>query len=626
MHQHPGSRAGEREPAESPAGYMRRTFQFSQTCLLLIALLAMTSCSRESGGSQGAVFETEPPNVAPVGWAFSRERVIPTYGTGGMLSTTDHVASEIGLEVLQRGGNAVDAAVAVHFVLAVVNPEAGNIGGGGFMIVRMADGEAAALDFREKAPLASTRDMFLDDQGLLTDRSQVGHLAAGVPGSVAGMWEAHQRFGSLPWAELVEPSVNLAEGIVVHARLASSLRTHQARLRRYPATASVFLLDGRAPRVGDRLIQQDLAATLRRISSEGKDGFYRGRTAELIEAEMQRGAGIMTREDLDRYAVVWRDPIVFQYRDYTVLSMPPPSSGGVVLAEMLNIVEGYDLRDFGFLSRDHAHVWAEAAKRAFADRNTLADPDFVPQPTDTLVSNAYATERRAEIDTNQATRSEQVLSGLLTDTNGATQREGRDTTHYSILDGNGNAVAVTTTINSLYGSLVTVAGAGFLLNNEMDDFTTSPGTPNQFGLVQGEQNAIEPEKRMLSSMSPTVLLDAAGRVKLITGSPGGPTIISTVAQIISNIVDFDMDIGSATAAPRLHHQHSPDILYYERNGLAPDVASALRALGHTVEARSGYQGDTQSIVVLQDGTLTGIADPRKGGAAMSVRQRHEVVQ
>ena len=606
---------------------MGRAFRCSQTFLSLIALIAMASCAGLSGGPRSVVAEAEAPGAAPPGWAFPRERATTTYGEGGMLATTDRMASEIGAEVLRRGGNAVDAAVAVHFALAVVNPEAGNIGGGGFMVVQMADGEAVALDFREKAPLAATLDMFLDDRGLLTDRSRVGHLAAGVPGSVAGMWAAHNRFGSLPWAELVEPSVNLAEGMVVHERLASSLHAYQARLQRYAATASVFLPHRRAPLVGDRLIQPDLADTLRRISSEGKDGFYRGRTAELIEDEMQRGGGIMTREDLGRYTAVWRDPIVFQYRDHTVVSMPPPSSGGVAIAEMLNIVEGYDLRELGFLTRDHAHVWTEAAKRAFADRNAyLSDPDFVPQPVDTLISDAYAAGRRAEIDAGEATRSEQVLPGLPTDTRGATPREGRDTTHYSILDGRGNAVAVTTTINSLYGSLVTVTGAGFLLNNEMDDFAASPGTPNQFGLVQGERNAIEPEKRMLSSMSPTVLLDAAGRVKLVTGSPGGPTIISSVAQMISNVVDFNMDIWSATAAPRLHHQHFPDVLYYEHNGLAPGVELALRAMGHNIEARSGYQGEAQSILVLPDGTLTGMADPRKGGAALSVRQTREVVQ
>ena len=605
---------------------MSGVFRLSGGFLSLLALIVIASCSGMSGGPPGGA-DAAAEVVGPSGWAFPPERIVAAYADGGMLSTTDRVASEVGAEVLRRGGNAVDAAVAVHFALAVVTPEAGNIGGGGFMIVRMADGEAAALDFREKAPLAATRDMFLDDQGRLTDRSQVGHLAAGVPGSVAGMWEAHDRFGSLPWSELIEPSVHLAEGIVVHERLARSLAAHEAPLQRFPSTASVFLPNGHAPRVGDRFIQQDLAATLRRISSDGKDGFYRGRTAELIETEMQRGGGAITREDLDRYAAVWRDPIVFQYRDHTVVSMPPPSSGGVAIAELLNVLEGYELRELGFLTTEHAHAWAEAAKRAFADRNTyLADPDFVAQPVDRLISDAYAAARRGEIDADRATPFEQVLPGLPSETSGAPPREGGDTTHYSIVDGSGNAVAVTTTLNSLYGSGVTVAGAGFLLNNEMDDFAASPGTANQFGLVQGEGNAIEPEKRMLSSMSPTVVLDAAGRVKLVTGSPGGPTIISSVAQMISNVVDFDMDVASATAAPRLHHQHVPDVLSYERDGLTTEVESALRGLGHNVEALAGYQGDTQSILVLPDGTRTGVADPRRGGAALGVRQTIDVVQ
>ena len=605
---------------------MSRVYELSCVFLVLVAAAVLGSCSGTSSGPP-APAESESAGNTPTGWLFPHERVIATYADGGMLSTTDRVASEIGAEVLRRGGNAVDAAVAVHFALAVVTPEAGNIGGGGFMIVRMADGESAALDFREKAPLAATRDMFLDGLGQLTDRGQVGHLAVGVPGSVAGMWEAHDRFGSLPWAELVEPSVRLAEGIVVHERLASSLARYEPRLQRFPSTASVFLPDGYAPRVGDRFVQQDLAATLRRISRDGKDGFYQGQTAELIESEMQRGGGAITRDDLARYTAVWRDPVVFQYRDHTVVSMPPPSSGGVTVAEMLNVLEGYELRELGFLTAAHVHAWAEAAKRAFADRNTyLADPDFVAQPVDMLVSDAYAATRREEIDAGQATQFEEVLPGLSSETSGAAPPEGGDTTHYSIVDNGGNAVAVTTTINSLYGSLVTVAGAGFLLNNEMDDFAARPGSPNQFGLVQGEGNAIEPEKRMLSSMSPTILLDAAGRVRLVTGSPGGPTIISSVAQIISNVVDFDMDIASATAAPRLHHQHVPDVLSYERDGLGADVVSALRELGHNVEAITGYRGDTQSILVLPGGTLAGVADPRGGGAAIGVRQAIEVTR
>jgi gamma-glutamyltranspeptidase/glutathione hydrolase len=547
-----------------------------------------------------------------------------------MVSTTDRVATEIGVEILRRGGNAVDAAVATQFALGAVNPEAGNIGGGGFMVVRMSDGRTTALDFREKAPLAASRNMYLDGKGTVTDRAVVGHLAAGVPGSVAGMWEAHKRFGSLPWAELVQPAINLAEGIVVHERLAESLQAHEQELRKYPGTAGVFLPGGRAPRVGDRLIQHDLAETLRRIARNGKDGFYRGRTAELTTEEMRRGGGIMSMQDLADYEAVWRDPLVFKYRGHTIITMPPPSSGGATMAEILNILEGYNLKALGYLSSGHVHFWTEAVRRAFADRNEyLADPDFVPQPTERMISDTYAAERRTDIHPDRATPSDQVRPGL--GPGGSTNTtlgpgEAQHTTHYSIVDRQGNAVAVTTTINSLYGSFVTVTGAGYLLNNEMDDFAASPGTPNQYGLLQGEANAIAPRKRMLSSMTPTIVLDDSGRVKLVTGSPGGPTIITTVAQIVSNVVDFDMDIATATAAPRLHHQHLPDVVQYERAGLNQDVVMALRGLGYRVEARSGYQGDTQSIQFLANGTFAGVADPRGGGAALSVQEAREVVR
>jgi gamma-glutamyltranspeptidase/glutathione hydrolase len=564
------------------------------------------------------------------GWAFPHGRVAATYGAKGMVSTTDRVASEIGAEVIRRGGNAVDAAVATHFALAVVNPEAGNIGGGGFLIIRMADGRTAALDFREKAPLRATRDMYLARDGQNADRSIVGHLAAGVPGSVAGMWAAHQRFGSLPWSELMQPAVSLADGLVVHQRLAASLREHESLLQKFPATAQAFLFDRHAPRVGERLVQHDLAQTLRRIAADGSDGFYRGRTADLIEAEMGRGGGIVTREDLVKYQAVWREPITFQYRDRTVISMPPPSSGGATLAEILNILEGYDLQQLGYLSADYIHVWTEAVKRAYADRNAyLADPDFVSQPIARMISDAYATQRRADIRMDRDTPSADVRPGLAAMTpsqTAASLREGGNTTHYSVVDGAGNAVSVTTTLNSLYGSLVTVEGAGFLLNNEMDDFATKPGAPNQFGLIQGESNAIQPGKRMLSSMTPVILLGQDGKVQMVTGTPGGGTIITTMAQIISNVVDFGMDVAGATGAPRLHHQHLPDVLSFEYAGLPVAVQQALRSRGHTVQERTGYQGDTQSIEVLPNGMLIGVADPRRGGAAVAVDESRLVVQ
>ncbi len=591
----------------------------------LMAALAAVGCAPEPASTP--LPTSAAAWTAPAAWALPADRTTTAYGTGGMVATTDRVATEVGVEILRRGGNAVDAAVATHFALASVNPEAGNIGGGGFMIVRTAAGETAALDFREKAPGLATREMFLDAQGAPTDRSRAGYLASGVPGSVAGMWEAHRRFGSLSWTELVQPAIHLADGIVVHARLAGSLQAYENRLRRYPATAAAFLPGGRAPRVGERLVQSDLAATLRRIAVAGADGFYRGRTADLIDAEMRRGGGLITRDDLAGYRAVWREPLLFQYRSHTIASMPPSSSGGVALAAILNVLEGYDVAGWGLLSRDHAHVWAEAAKRAFADRNAyLADPDFVEQPTAVLISDEYATRRRGEIDLHAATPSARVLPGLGSADAPAGPAESHDTTHYSIVDGAGMAAAVTTTINSLYGNLVTVDGAGFLLNNEMDDFTVHAGAPNQFGVVQGEGNAVGPHKRMLSSMTPVVVLDPSGRVRLVTGSPGGPTIITTVAQMISNVVDFGMSLGAATSAPRLHHQHLPDTLYYERGGLAPEVVAGLESIGHHLEERNGYQGDTQSILVLPDGTLSGVSDPRRGGAAASVLGRRDVVQ
>jgi gamma-glutamyltranspeptidase/glutathione hydrolase len=549
----------------------------------------------------------------PDTWAFPARSLLPVYSRSGLVITTDSVASSIGAEVLRRGGNAIDAAIATHFALAVVNPEAGNIGGGGFMIAQLSDGTTAALDFRETAPLAATRDMFLDARGEVTERSIVGHLAVAVPGSVAGMWEAHRRFGSKPWSELLQPAIRLAGGVVVHERLASSLREYRDRLQQFPATARIF---GGTTNAGERLEQRDLAQTLRRIQADGADGFYRGRTAELIVAEMRRGGGIITLEDLARYRAVWRDPIRFRYRDHDVISMPPPSSGGATIAEILNILEGYDLKSLGYLSAEYVHLFAEAARRAFADRNAyLGDPDFVAQPVAQMISDQHAAVRRASIRPDRATRSSEVLPGL-----GAAPASGEHTTHYSIMDSRGNAVAVTTTLNSLYGSRITVTGAGFLLNNVMDDFTSKPGVPNQFGLVQGAANAIAGGKRMLSAMTPTIVLDPRGRVKVVTGSPGGATIITSVAQTVSNFVDFGMALAAATAAPRLHHQHLPDMLRFERGGLDSSVVVQLRARGHDVSERSGYQGDVQTIFVLPDGRMSGVADPRRGGAAVSVEQ------
>ncbi len=553
--------------------------------------------------------QSRPPVVFPEAWRFSGDDA-PVSAEHAVVVSTDRVASQIGAAVMQEGGNAVDAAVAVSFALAVVNPQAGNIGGGGFMVVRMADGTAAALDYREKAPLEATRDMFLDDLGNLTDRSVVGHLAAGVPGSVMGMWEAHQRFGTLPWADLVEPAAELADGFEVHERFRENIVGSQRGIRRFQTTAATFLPGGRIVDLGETFSQPEPAATLRRIRDRGADGFYRGETADLIVAEMARGDGLISHRDLEAYTAAWRDPIEFTYRGFTVLSMPPSSSGGATMAEMANILENYELAEIPWHSTQMIHLLAESWRRSYADRNEyLADPDFIDVPLERLTSKVYAAVRAADI-TDRATPSEDVGPGL------EPPREGDHTTHFSIVDPSGNAVAVTTTLNSSFGSKVTVAGAGFVLNNEMDDFSAKPGTPNQFGLVQGEDNAVGPGKRMLSAMTPTIVSRPNGEPFFVAGSPGGATIITTVFQAIVNVVDYGMNVVQAVHAPRIHHQHLPDQIFYERGGLSPDVVAELESRGHTVVERGGISGDVQAIMVMPDGTLQAASDPRRGGAAV----------
>ncbi|CAN5802523.1 gamma-glutamyltransferase [soil metagenome] len=574
---------------------------------------ALSACT---GGDRAglAVAPEDVPRAAidfPEGWRFPADD-LPVTGRGGAVSTTDELATRVGVEVLEEGGTAMDAAIAVSFALAVVNPSAGNIGGGGFMVTRLADGTTSALDYREKAPLAATHDMYLDAQGELTDESVLGHLASGVPGNVMGMWEAHQRYGTLPWERLVRPAVELADGFEVHERYARSIRGSRRSLELFETTAATFLPGGEVPEVGSTFSQPELAATLRRIMAEGPDGFYRGETADLIVAEMERGGGIMTLEDLSGYEARWRDPVSFTYRGYTVTSMPPSSSGGPTMALMAHMLEEHDIGAMGFQSADHVHLFAEAARRAYADRNqVLADPDFVSLPMDRMVSRAYAAERGGDISMARATPSADVGPGLEIG-------ESVETTHYSVVDRMGNAVAVTTTINSSFGSKVTVAGAGFLLNNEMDDFAARPGFPNQFGLVQGEQNAIEPGKRMLSAMTPTVVATPEGDLFMVTGTPGGSTIITTVLQTVMNVVDFRMSVSQAVNAPRIHHQHLPDQLYWENGALGADVVEALEARGHTLSQRGGTSGDVQAILRLPDGTLAAYSDRRLGGIAVAL--------
>jgi gamma-glutamyltranspeptidase/glutathione hydrolase len=526
-----------------------------------------------------------------------------------MISSNDSLATMAGIEILRSGGNAVDAAVAVGFALAVTHPEAGNIGGGGFMLVRLADGRTAALDFREVAPLAATRDMYLDSTGAPTKASVTGHLAIGVPGTVAGLTAALERYGSKSLQEVMAPAIRLArDGFVVDSALARSVAGDASRIARFEGGARFVPLGVPVAR-GSRFAQPELAWTLERIAEGGAAGFYRGPVADSLVAEMQRGGGLITHADLERYAPVWREPLRGTYRGYTLLTMPPISSGGVALVETLNVLEAMGPLP-PFRSAAETHRLTEALRRAFVDRNSeLGDPAFVSNPVERLTSKAYARALAAGISPARATP---------TRTLAASPREGTQTTHFSVADPAGTVVAVTYTLNELYGSGVWVRGAGFFLNDEMDDFAAAPGRPNLFGLVQGESNAIAPGKRMLSSMTPTIVLDSAGAPWLVLGSRGGPRIITSVIEVVSNVIDHRMSLGEAVAAPRLHHQALPDSLRYEAGGLSPAVVDSLGAMGHAVGLApwkpGGYIGRVHAIMKTRVGWV-GVVDPRTSGEA-----------
>ena len=517
---------------------------------------------------------------------------------GGVVAAPESLAAEVGAAVLRRGGNAVDAAVAVHFALAVTFPNAGNLGGGGFLLVHTDSGEVA-LDFRETAPAAATRDMYLDAGGRVVEGLSLDtHLAAGVPGSVAGMWEAHRRFGSLPWRELLAPAIALAE---------RGWRIHPWTARTFAEESRHNFRDYFHGAAGDLLVQKELAATLRRIADGGRDGFYRGETARLLVAEMRRGGGLVTPADLERYEPRWRTPVAGDYRGCRVVSMPPPSSGGVALLQLLHMLEGFRPDSLGHDGAAYVSLLAELEARVFADRaEHLGDPDFVAVPVATLVSRPYAARRAAGIVPGRRTPPEAITAG-------SAPREPEQTTHFSIVDRHGNAVAATVTLNDRYGSGIVVRGAGFLLNNEMDDFAAKPGAPNLYGVTGGTANAIAPGKRMLSSMTPTFVF-RGGRLWLVLGSPGGPTIFTSVFQVIVNVVDFRMGLAAAVAAPRFHHQWPPreagaDPLHYERDRpLAEATRAALAALGYAPRERDPL-GDVQAIGV-EDGQATGVSDPR----------------
>ena len=493
------------------------------------------------------------------------------------------------------------------FALEVVLPDAGNIGGGGFIVHRSAAGEVLALDYREAAPAAATHDMYLDSAGNVTEKSLVGHLASGVPGSVAGLYTAWKRLGSLPWPVLLAPAIRLANGHVVDSARSRDITNDRELLTQFPASRAQFLPNDSAPAPGMLWKQPDLARTLQLLSDSGPDVFYRGQIADLIVAEMQRGGGggLITKNDLRAYRAKWRTPVELTYRGYTIYSMPPPSSGGVTMGEILNILEGYDtIPALG--TPAYEHLLAEAMRRAFMDRNHwLGDPDFVQMPIERLLSKSYGASLRSEINLQHATPTPPSI----------TTGGGVHTTHYSIVDANGNAASVTTTLNGGFGSGVTVTGAGFLLNNEMDDFTSAPGKPNMYGLVQGEANAIAPGKRMLSAMTPSIVLDRNGKLLLVVGTPGGPTIITTVAQVILNVLDQRMSLADAVAAPRIHHQALPDVIHYERDGLSEATVRALEMMGHRMEMRRGMSGIVAAIQHTAGGWI-GVADPRYAGGAL----------
>lgn len=539
----------------------------------------------------------------PQGWRFETGHEA-TFSANAMVTSNSELASEAGVEIMRQGGNAVDAAVATGFALAVTYPAAGNIGGGGFMVIRLANGETAAIDYREIAPLASTRDMYLDSTGQKTNKSLVGHLASGTPGAVAGMAEAQRRFGRLTLAQVMAPAIRLAaEGFIVDSALWRSLRSDSAVITRF-AGKDIFFPGGPAVGPGTRLVQRDLAETLRAIAAQGPKAFYTGRTADLIVAEMQRGGGIISKEDLARYEPIWREPLRGTYRGFSLIAMPPASSGGTTMIEAMNILETYESLP-PFHSAQYKHVLAESFRRAFVDRNTrLCDPAFCDVPVARLTSKAYARELRRSIEPAQASPSPR----------GVEQPAGMHTTHYSVVDADGNAVATTTTINGGYGSGVVVAGAGFFLNNEMDDLAVAPGQPNMFGLIEGEQNAVAPGKRPLSSMSPTIVLDPSGQVLLVVGAAGGPTIITGTMQVILNVIDHRMSLADAMRAPRMHHQAWPDSIRHEANGFSAAVADSLSAMGHGLYPTRSLT-NVNAIMRVRGG-WHGVSEPRGVGAAV----------
>jgi len=571
--------------------------RFGATLLLLVALTVSLALLPQDS----QLFSTQ---------AASRE---PVRARHGIVASTNEVASQVGVDIMRRGGNAIDAAIAVAFALAVTHPAAGNLGGGGFMMIRLKNGRTTAIDYREMAPAAANRNIYLDKNGDVIKGeggSIEGYRAAGVPGTVRGMELALKKYGShrLTWSQLIEPARRLAaNGFTVTNSLARGLRGNRDYLSKYPETKRIYLNNGRFYNEGDLFVQPELGATFARLQRSGPNEFYEGQTARLIVDDLKRHDGLITMEDLRGYEAKERETLRGTYRGYDVISMPPPSSGGAVLLEMLNILEGYDLKKMDWASSDRYHLMTEAMRRAFADRaEYMGDTDFVKVPIAGLIDKKYASQLRSTIDPQRASTSEQVKAGK------PAGYESDETTHFTVVDADGNAVANTYTLNNSYGSAVVAKGTGIIMNDEMDDFAAKPGTPNLYGLIQGERNAVAPRKRPLSAMTPTFVLRKDGSLWFTVGSPGGPTIINTVLDVITNVIDYNMNIQQAIDAPRIHHQWLPDELVYEPYGLSGDTQKALAARGHKLVDKPRYLGDCEGIMIEEKtGIRLGATDPRR---------------